>query len=263
MTSRMIVTAATARVTGAQTSLTCTTPSVRAMSYARFSPARSAALSNTWLLALACATVISCAIATTSLHAQGMPQTPAPPAMSGHASADAAQLLVNFITSVNRDEIAMGKLALSKASSPDVKAYAQRMIDDHTNAMTAWAEKVPSWSLTIPDSGKIVTTPAQAVAESAAMANGMSEVRDTTTGLRGGTAASAIHSANLAALEQLKGLSGPAFDKAYVAAQQTGHSAVLQELTTQPNNYNDMQTLLTIFRTTVEKHQSEARKLAQ
>lgn len=197
------------------------------------------------------------AVVTTDAGAQTVPA--APPAMSGHASADGSQMLVNFITSVNRDEIAMGKLALTKSSSAEVRAYAQRMIDDHTNAMSAWAAKVPSWSLTIPDSAKTVTKPV--TAGSAAMANGISEVRDTTTGLRGGTPAAAIHSANLAAMEQLKSLSGAAFDSVYVEAQKSGHDAVLKELGQQPRNNQDMQTLISLFRTTVEKHATEAAKL--
>ena len=211
------------------------------------------------LLTLACATILSLTFTTGSALAQTMP--PAPTAMSGHASADAAQLLVNFITSVNRDEIALGTLAATKASSAGVRAYAQHVVADHTNAMSAWTDKVPSWSLTIPDSGKTAAQPAKAMAGSAAMANGISEVRDTTTGLRGGTSAAAIHSASLATLQELKGLSGAAFDQAYLSAQQAGHTAVLKELAMQPTNYNDMQTLLTIFRSTVEKHQGEARKL--
>ena len=211
------------------------------------------------ILAFLGAAVLGQSLATKSLQAQAV--TAKPTTMSGHASADAAQLLVNFVTSVNRDEIALGKLALAKASSAEVRAYAQKMVDDHTNAMAAWAEKVPSWSLKIPDSANIVTKPATAMAGSAAMANGMSEVRDTTTGLRGGTTAAAIHSANLATQTQLKELSGAAFDNAYLKAQRTGHEAVLKELIAQPGNYNDMQSLLALFRTTVEKHLSEVRKL--
>ena len=211
------------------------------------------------ILVLLGAAVLAQPLSAKLLQAQAV--KPPPTTMSGHASADAAQLLVNFVTSVNRDEIALGKLALTKASSAEVRAYAQKIVDDHTNAMAAWEEKVPSWSLKIPDSASIVAKPAAAMTGSAAMANGISEVRDTTTGLRGGTTAAAIHSANLATQAQLKGLSGVAFDKAYLTAQRTAHEAVLKELSAQPGNYNDMQSLLAVFRTTVEKHLSEVRKL--
>ena len=190
-------------------------------------------------------------------------QTPAPPArtMSGHESADSAQSLVNFITMVNRDQIAMGQLAMTKATRADVKAYAQRMVEDHTNAMTAWMQKVPSQSLTIPDSSKSATKSMQSMAGSAAMANGVSEVRDTTTKTKGGVSPSAIHSANLSAMDDLQQLSGPAFDAKYVDAQLAGHDAVLKELALRPVTYTELQTLLTTFRTTVENHEVAAKKL--
>ena len=217
-------------------------------------------VANSRVLSLSAAIFLAQAAIASSVAAQTT-MTPAPPAMSGHQSADAAQSLVNFVTSVNRDEIAMGKLAISKASSADVKTYAQHMIDDHTNAQTAWAEKAPSWSLTIPDSVSTVAKPAKSMAGSAAMANGMSEVRDTTTGLRGGTSAAAIHSANLAAMDSLKNLSGPAFDSAYLTAQKKGHEAVLKELAAQTLARDDMQSSMALYRSTVEKHAAAAKKL--
>lgn len=200
-------------------------------------------------------------VAVSSVQAQ-MPATrPAAPSMSGHEGADIAQALVNFITTVNRDEIALGKLALSKASRADVKAYAQKMIDDHTNAMTAWAQKVPAQSLTIPDSVPTAPKSAQAMAGSAAMANGISEVRDTSTKSKGGVAPAALHSANLKTMAELNELSGAAFDAKYLDAQVEGHAAVLKELTLRPITYTDLQTLLTTFRTTVENHEIAAKKL--
>ncbi|MGV3709761.1 MAG: DUF4142 domain-containing protein [Gemmatimonas sp.] len=211
----------------------------------------------TQALRSALAVSICVALTTTTLSAQATQTAPA--TMSGHASADAAQLFVNFITSVNRDEVAMGKLAVEKATNPAVKAYAQRMIDDHANAQSAWAQKVPSLSLTIPDSVSAVAKPPQA--GSPAMAGGMSEVRDTTTGLRGGTSAAAIHNANVAALNELRGLSGAQFDQAYIKAQVASHEAILKELAAQPEHSKDLQTLIVLYRTATEKHLSEAKAL--
>lgn len=48
------------------------------------------------------------------------------------ASAD--QRMMRDIAHANISEIAAGKLALEKAQGDDVKAYAQKMIDDHTKA---------------------------------------------------------------------------------------------------------------------------------
>lgn len=198
--------------------------------------------------------------AISSAHAQ-TPMRPAAPAMTGHESADSAQALVNFITTVNRDEIALGRLAMMKASNADVKAYAQRLVDDHTNVMSAWAQKVPAQSLTIPDSGKSAAKPMQNMAGSAAMANGVSEVKDTTTKSKGGVGPAALHSANMSALEELQKLDGAAFDAKYIQTQMESQDAILKELTLRPVTYTDLQTLLTNFRTTIENHQVAARKL--
>lgn len=209
--------------------------------------------------ALAAASSLASVAAVPALVAQ-MP-APTSTAMTGHAAADSAQSLVNFIATVNRDEIAAGQLAMSKATRADVKAYAQRMVEDHTNAMAAWAQKIPALSLTLPDSAKSVASSAQSKANTAAMANGISEVSDTTTRKRGGIGAAAIHSANVIGLEDLRKLNGTAFDAQYIQMQLDGHDAVLKELALRPITYTDLQTLLTTFRTTVENHQVAARKL--
>lgn len=204
-----------------------------------------------------------CGVATPlALRAQVMPPPPpAAPAMSGHASADSAQAIVNFVTTVNRDELAAAKLAVMRATRSEVRSYAQHVIDAHSKAMTEWEAKVGALSLTIPDSAKAATKSPQAMAGSAAMANGISEVRDTTTALRGGMGAAAIHSANVAALAELQKANGDAFDKMYVAAQVKGHEATLREINEHPTTYTQLQTLYTQFRGTVEQHLTAARKL--
>ncbi|MBC8090320.1 MAG: DUF4142 domain-containing protein [Phycisphaerae bacterium] len=203
--------------------------------------------------------------ATHSLAAQG--SMAPPPAsgrgMSGHASADSAQALVNFLTTVTRDEAALARLAQSKTSRTDVRAYAVRVLNDHQNTLSAWAQKVPSLSLVIPDSGKqSAPRSPQAAAGSAAMANGVSEVRDTATVARGGMGAAAIHSGNIAALAKLEKLSGSEFDSAYLASEIAGHDAVLKELEKHPTTYTELQTSLTNFRSMIQDHRSAARKLA-
>ena len=70
------------------------------------------------------------------------PATPATaPAATTAAGAPAAKLdrsdreaLVDM-AQANMAEIATGKLALSKAVNPEVKAYAQRMVDEHTKTL--------------------------------------------------------------------------------------------------------------------------------
>lgn len=183
-----------------------------------------------------------------------------PLSMSAHEGADVAQLLVNFVTTINRDEIAAGQLAMARATRPDVRAFAAQVVETHKSAMTAWARQVPAFSLTIPDSSAPPMT-AKAMAKSSAASDGVSEVRDTTSGLRGGTTAAAIHSANIASLDDLKAANGARFDSLYLAGRIEGYDAVLKELAKQPPTYDGLQSLLTQFRKDVQDHHTEARKL--
>jgi len=50
----------------------------------------------------------------------------------------------------NLQEIAMGRLAVQQAASPDVKAFAQRMIDDHSKAEARLMELIRSRGFQIP-----------------------------------------------------------------------------------------------------------------
>jgi putative membrane protein len=87
-------------------------------------------------------------------------------------------------------EIASSRLALQKASSPDVKSFAQQMIADHT-ATTSQLK--------------------------AALAEGNISR----------TVPSDPDERHQAMLDALKGLSGAAFDKAYLAQQATAHQEAL------------------------------------
>lgn len=58
---------------------------------------------------------------------------------------------VKRATEANLAEIKVSELALSKAQSPDVKKFAQHMIDDHTKANSELAQVASSKSLKVPD----------------------------------------------------------------------------------------------------------------
>jgi predicted outer membrane protein len=209
------------------------------------------------------AVTVACS-ATPLLSAQG--SMPVPPAksgrgMSGHASADSAQALVNLLTTVNRDQAARARLALTMVTRADVRAYAERVLADHLNALSAWELKVPALSLTVPDSAKPATRSTPMTAGNSAMTNGVSEVRDTATGARGGVGAAALHSANIATLARLQKLGSANFDSAYVAAEVDGYDTVMKELDKHPTTYTALQTLLTEFKSMVLDHRAAARKL--
>lgn len=56
---------------------------------------------------------------------------------SGSQVAKADQKMMNDIVEANLAEIETGKLALEKSQNTHIRAFAQKMIDDHTSAMQA------------------------------------------------------------------------------------------------------------------------------
>ena len=60
---------------------------------------------------------------------------PAAPASTASKLDRSDRKLLEMMAEANIAEINAGKLALSKASNPEVKAYAQRMVDEHTKSL--------------------------------------------------------------------------------------------------------------------------------
>lgn len=61
------------------------------------------------------------------------------------------QEIVQKMAIANMAEVEMGKLAQSKASSAEVKAYGQQMIDDHGKALGEVQALAKSKNITLPD----------------------------------------------------------------------------------------------------------------
>jgi len=99
-------------------------------------------------------------------------------ATASAALSKADQKIVADMAIANMAEIEAGKMAVSKSQNADVKAFAQKMIDDHTKALN---------DVTTLAQSKGVTLPTEVDAEHKAMA------------------------------AKLDKLSGDAFDKAYIA----------------------------------------------
>jgi putative membrane protein len=62
-----------------------------------------------------------------------------------------SQDFVKHAAQANLAEIKVSQLALEKAQSPDVKQFAQKMIDDHTKASSELAQLAMSKNLKVPD----------------------------------------------------------------------------------------------------------------
>jgi putative membrane protein len=110
----------------------------------------------------------------------------APSAIGGQAFANAAAASDAF-------EIATSRLALTSASSPAIKRYAQKMIDAHTDSTAQLKTAATSASPAI-------------------------------------TPDPSLTADQQAKLDALKPLSGKAFDQAYAAAQTEGHQKTLDTL---------------------------------
>ena len=135
-----------------------------------------------------------------------------------------------IVVTANQVDVDAGKLAKSKAQSPEVKEFAQRMITDHSGVNKAATELVQKLHLT-PEPN----------ATSASLKQGGDE--------------------NLA---KLKTLSGTAFDKAYIDHEVAYHEAVLSALdkTLIPSAQNaELKALLVKVRPAFVAHLDMAKEL--
>jgi putative membrane protein len=135
-----------------------------------------------------------------------------------------------IVVAANQVDIDAGKLAKSKAQSAEVRALAERMVIDHTGVNEQASALV----------GKLKVTP-KANATSEGLSKGGDE--------------------NLA---KLRGLSGAAFDQAYVANEVTYHQTVIDALdqTLIPNARNaELRELLVKVRPAFVSHLEHARHL--
>lgn len=97
-------------------------------------------------------------------------------------------------------EVELGKLAVSKASDQKVKDFGQKMVDDHSKANDELKSVASSKGITLP------------------------------------TTVSAKHKATM---DRLSALSGPAFDKAYVADMVKDHKKDVAEFQKESNSGKD------------------------
>lgn len=149
----------------------------------------------------------------------------AKPSASGEKLSAGDEKALKDMAQANINEVAAGKLALSKAESSDVKAFAQKMVDDHGSALTkvqAVAEK------------KGVTLPTEPDAKHKAMA------------------------------DKLEKGSGAEFDKMYMENAGTkDHEMVLSKLKSDAKNIKDadVMALADAHTPVVEQHLKSAEQM--
>jgi putative membrane protein len=184
---------------------------------------------------------LACALALPALaDAQSSAQPPAKPqttkpettkpqpskqssATSGLSAAD--QAFAKEAAMGGLAEVDLGQLAASKASSPDVKQFGQRMVDDHGKAN----EELKSWA-----AQKNVTLP---------------------------TELDAKHKAEHAKLEKL---SGDAFDRAYMTAMVADHNKDVADFQRESKSAKDPELKAWAAKTlpTLQDHQKSAKEIS-
>ena len=115
---------------------------------------------------------------------------------AGQVAAPNDAQIAAIVVTANQVDIDAGKLAESKASDKEVKAFAQQMITDHGGVNKAATELVT----------KLKVTPQDNPTSESLKSSGEQNVK------------------------KLKGLTGAAFDKAYVDNEVTYHQAVIDAI---------------------------------
>jgi putative membrane protein len=148
-------------------------------------------------------------------------------AASGSTATLADPDIANVIHEVNAGEIAAGKIAQTKASNADVKAYAREMVTAHT-ALDKKGVKLAG-----------------------------------ETGASTAAKRDSVVNANKALSDQLESASGADFDRAYVDGQVVGHQntlTFLQQAQSQAQSA-DLKQMITAAIPDVQKHLDRARAL--
>lgn len=145
----------------------------------------------------------------------------------GITDSDTAQI----ITTANQGEIDQGNAALAKASSADVRAFAQMMVTDHTNGLTNAANVISSRNITPNTSNDL---------------------------------ASQLQNGSRQTISALNTYNGADFDRQYIDAQVSQHQWLLTTLDNQlipAARDRRLRDLLQSTRTTVAMHLDRARQI--
>ena len=135
----------------------------------------------------------SCAVLAASIFATMVP-------LAAHAATDDDKKFLAMAAQSDQNEIALSKVAVDKATNPDVKAFAGKMVDEHMKMTESMKPFADSWGLTPPQGPD---------------------------------------SDHQKDLDKLNGLSGSDFDKAYIGDMVTDHAKALRAFTTEAKDTKD------------------------
>ena len=122
-------------------------------------------------------------------------------------------------------EVELGKVAISKAQSEDVKKFGQRMVDDHTKANDALKQVASSKSITLPGE---------------------------------------ISAKQKAEVDKLSAMSGSAFDRAYMTMMVSDHKKDVAEFTKESTSAkdSDIKNFAATTLPTLKEHLQEAERVS-
>ena len=137
------------------------------------------------------------------------------------AQSDDDKKFLAFAAQADQNEIAMSKVAVTKASNPAVAAFAQKMIDEHTKMTESMKPFAESWGLTPP------------------------------------TGPDADHQKEW---DKLNGMSGGDFDKEYMSDMVSDHAKALRAFTTEAKDTKDVKFQAAVIKgkTAVAAHKNMA-----
>ena len=163
----------------------------------------------------------------------GQPLTP--PTSSANGTTPSPEMILVDLHLANQSEVELGNLAQQKAQNQEVKRFAAHMVKAHTGMdrdAQAWAKKN---HVTIPQA------PPQDDSHQAELQKTQST------------------------RQQLEGLAGPAFDRAYMQAMAEDHANDLQKVTAfeQQTENQSLKELLTKAREEIASHKKDADRLVQ
>ena len=146
--------------------------------------------------------------------------------MSKSSSMAKDKIFVKTAAAGGLAEVKLGQLAADKASGADVKAFGQKMVDDHTK-----------------------------------LNNDMKPIADR----MGIMAPSTLDAKDQALYDKLNGMSGMAFDHAYLRAMVMDHHKDLKEFTAEMNSTKDpeLKTAVTQGRDVIQQHTTMVEQLAK
>jgi putative membrane protein len=121
--------------------------------------------------------------------------------------------MVDVLALVNQAEVEAGMLARDSAQNAEVKAFARRMVQEHSGAMRQEGELVQSAGIT----GATIST-----------TQGDSTVKGPT--VTGTGAASTLQSMHSQTMDRLRSADGAAFDRAYIESEVAVHQQALDLL---------------------------------